>query len=233
MTSLFETHKAERRERITSAARKLIAERGYDGLTMRDLARAARVSVPTLYNLFGSKDAIIVAELQAIAGSIAAALPPVGTVGSFFARGMAGFETGMTIIEREPEFFRAAIQMFLTSPATDEVRRRVDNAFIAIMQGNLEAAKRAGQLVEWADPAIVARHMHAHHMATFLAWGLGQGDFATFRDSALSGICHLLAGITCGAFHDEVVGRLRMVQPVLSARLSHQEVPDAKSRSRD
>src|SRR5215831_10171727 len=163
--SLFETHKAERRERIAQAARALIAERGYEGLTMRDLARAARVSVPTLYNLFGSKDAIIVSELHAMAGAIAAALPPTGTTGSFFARGMAGFDAGMAIIERDPSFFRAAIHMFLTSPASDEVRRRTDEAFIAIMRSNLQAARRAGQLVDWADPDIVARHMHAQHMA--------------------------------------------------------------------
>ena len=41
--SLFDEHKAERRARILTAARKLIADRGYDGLTMRDLARASRV----------------------------------------------------------------------------------------------------------------------------------------------------------------------------------------------
>ena len=63
--SLFEEHKAERRERILIAARKLVGEGGYDGLTMRDLARAARVSVPTLYNLFGSKDQLVEAYLDA------------------------------------------------------------------------------------------------------------------------------------------------------------------------
>ena len=35
---LIDEHKAERRARILAAARTLIAQRGYDGLTMRDLA---------------------------------------------------------------------------------------------------------------------------------------------------------------------------------------------------
>lgn len=43
--SLFEEHKAERRARIIAAARALVTKHGYDGLTMRDLAAAARVSV--------------------------------------------------------------------------------------------------------------------------------------------------------------------------------------------
>jgi AcrR family transcriptional regulator len=224
MSTLFEANKAERRERIQSAARKLVAERGYEGLTMRDLAQAARVSVPTLYNLFGSKDAILIAELQTIAGAIARAMPPPGTDGSLFARGMAGFDAGMTLIEQEPAFFRATIQMFLTSKDTEPMRMRTEEAFIAIMRGNLVAAKRAGQLEDWADPELVARHMHAQHTSAFLAWGLGAIDFATFRDASLSGICHLLAGVARGGFRDEVIARLRLVQPSLSVRLANPEV---------
>lgn len=227
--SLLEDHKTERRDRICRAARKLVGERGYAGLTMRDLARAARVSVPTLYNLFGSKDAILLAELQSIAGSIARAMPAHGD--SFLARGLATWEAGMRIIEDSPELFRACIQMFLTSPTMDESRRRTEDAFIAITQANLELAKQAGQLARWADPAIVARHMHAQHMAVFLAWGLGQLDFETFRLASLSGACHLLAGVARGPFHEEVVARLQSIRPVLASQLE-QEAIHARSRDR-
>ena len=84
--SLLHEHKAERRARIGKAARQLVVERGYEGLTMRELAQKARVAVPTLYNLFGSKDAILVAELEASARVIASQLPTGGD--SFFARGL-------------------------------------------------------------------------------------------------------------------------------------------------
>ena len=53
--------KAERRSRILAAAREIIAESGYPELTMRDLARQARVTVPTIYNLIGSKEAVLFA----------------------------------------------------------------------------------------------------------------------------------------------------------------------------
>ncbi len=49
----------KRRQRILAAARKIIAEKGMDGLTTRGLAEAAGVTAPTLYNLIGDKDAII------------------------------------------------------------------------------------------------------------------------------------------------------------------------------
>jgi len=231
--SLFDEHKAERRARILAAARKLVAERGYDGLTMRDLARAARVSVPTLYNLFGSKDAILVAELETWAGRIAARLPSGGD--SFFARGMAGFEAGMQLLEEAPEMHRAIMRMAMTSPESSPMRRRAEEGFIAIMVGNLTAAKAAGQLADWAEPQIVARHMFAHHMALSLAWGMGELDMPTFRKAALSATCHLLIGVARGAFAADVEARIRELSrdPALRTFPLTTEVPDATSRSHD
>lgn len=226
--SLLDEHKAERRQRIQAAARKLVVTKGYDGLTMRDLAAAARVSVPTLYNLFGSKDAILVAELEAEAAKIAARMI-AGK--SFFQRGLAAFEGGVALIEEAPEFHRAVMRMAMTSPETAPMRRTAENAFIAIMAGNLTAAKDAGQLAAWAEPPIVARHMWGQHMACFLAWGIGELELKAYRSAALSGMCHLLAGVTRGAFADEVHEFLRklMRDPAFD---QFREVRNVTSRDR-
>src|SRR5439155_15853086 len=98
----------------------------------------------------------------------------------------------------------AVVQMIVTSSATDDMRRRIEDAFVAIMQANLTAALQAGQLADWAQPTIVARHLFTQHVAMFLAWGLGQIDFPTFRIAAYSGSCHLLAGVARGPFQAEV-----------------------------
>jgi AcrR family transcriptional regulator len=223
--SLFDDHKAERRARIGRAARTLVAKHGYAGLTMRELAQAARVAVPTLYNLFGSKDAILLAELEAHARDVASQLPRGGD--SFFARGMAAFDAGMRLVEDAPEFYRAVMQMFLTSPETADMRRRIEDGYVAIMAGNLTAAKEAGQLADWAEPPVVARHMFALYMATFLAWGVGELDLVEFRTAALSGVCHLLAGVARGPFAKDVEAKLRSNRRVQKAR----EVSRAASRS--
>ena len=225
--SLIEEHKAERRARIQAIARELVARRGYDGLTMRELAQTARVAVPTLYNLFGSKDAILVAELEAQAREIAAHLPDGRD--SFFARGMAAFETGMRLVETSPDLYRAVMQMFLTSPETAGMRRRIEDGYIAIMAGNLAAAKAAGQLVDWADPQVVAHHMFGLYMSAFLAWGVGDLDLPGFRAAALSGVCHLLAGVARGAFAADVEAKLRSLPP---PRSRSKEVSHAASRRR-
>jgi AcrR family transcriptional regulator len=51
--------KEQREYEILDAARRLLAERGYDELTMDDLAGAVGISKPTLYQHFKSKDDLI------------------------------------------------------------------------------------------------------------------------------------------------------------------------------
>jgi AcrR family transcriptional regulator len=223
--SLLDEHKAERRARIGKVARQLVVERGYEGLTMRELAQKARVAVPTLYNLFGSKDAILVAELEASARQLAAALPTTGD--SFFARGGAVFEAGMRMVEESPAFYRACMQMFLTSPETAEMRLRIEEGYIMLMASNLAAAKAAGQLADWAQPDIVARHMFAQYISVLIAWGVGDIDLPTFRVAALSGICHLLAGVARGPFAADVEATIRK----LPTQYTHPAVRSAKRRS--
>lgn len=53
--SLWETQKLERRNAVLSAARSLIAKKGYGNTTVDDIALSARLSAPTVYNYFGTK----------------------------------------------------------------------------------------------------------------------------------------------------------------------------------
>ncbi len=61
---LVAKQREERKRRILDVARKLIAEKGYDGVTMRELADLSLVSVPTLYNLFGGKNELLFAAVE-------------------------------------------------------------------------------------------------------------------------------------------------------------------------
>nr|WP_281418969.1 TetR/AcrR family transcriptional regulator [Rhizobium sp. AQ_MP] len=53
--------KAKRRDEIIAAARTLFAKNGVDATTMADIAAAAGISAPTVFNYFGSKDGVLIA----------------------------------------------------------------------------------------------------------------------------------------------------------------------------
>ena len=122
---------------------------------------------------------------------------------------MAALEASMSSILEEPAFFRAVMTMFLTSPESGDTRRRSEEGYIAIMTANLRAAHHAGQLVDYAVPEVVARHMYGQYISCFMAWAIGELDDTQFRAAATSGICHLLVGITRGPFLAETEARLK------------------------
>jgi AcrR family transcriptional regulator len=54
--------KMQTRQQIADAARILFAARGYDAVTMADIARMADVSEQTVYNFFPSKEQLVIDE---------------------------------------------------------------------------------------------------------------------------------------------------------------------------
>jgi AcrR family transcriptional regulator len=59
--------KRDQRERLRSALVELIAERGYHAVRIRDLTKLARISRPTFYGLYASKEELLLASYDEIA----------------------------------------------------------------------------------------------------------------------------------------------------------------------
>ncbi len=60
---LRDRQKARRRDEIIAVAKVLFTKAGIDATTMADIATAAEVSAPTVFNYFGSKDGILIAMI--------------------------------------------------------------------------------------------------------------------------------------------------------------------------
>jgi AcrR family transcriptional regulator len=67
MQPLIRLSSPERRQRIVEAVKAVFAERGFDGTTTRELAKAAGVSEALLYKHFPSKESLYTAMLDACA----------------------------------------------------------------------------------------------------------------------------------------------------------------------
>jgi TetR/AcrR family transcriptional regulator, cholesterol catabolism regulator len=61
---------AERRARVIDAAMTLAAKGGYDAVQMRAVAQEADVALGTLYRYFSSKDQLLLAGLEQLAGEM-------------------------------------------------------------------------------------------------------------------------------------------------------------------
>jgi AcrR family transcriptional regulator len=215
--SLHEENKAERRSRIIAAARRLIARDGYDGLNMRALADAARVSVPTLYNLFGSKHAILAAEMQEAFQSIASAFD-LKKRGDAVERAGALLQAGIKNLLAVPGYYRELVQIMLTSREPDELRRSIEDQYCALMAGNLRAGQADGELADWFDADVLARQMFFTFMMVILGWARGEVDDVGLAEVAIYGQSMLLLGVARGQTAARLVERVRRLQARINRR---------------
>lgn len=86
-SGLREQKKQATRKRISDIATRLFAERGFDAVTVEDVARAAEVSKMTVFNYFPRKEDLVVdrdAELLALVRDAMAADDPLAGLRAMF-----------------------------------------------------------------------------------------------------------------------------------------------------
>lgn len=215
--SLLTEHKAERRARILAAARTLIAAHGFEGLTMRELARASRVSVPTVYNLFGGKHAVLLAELEETFSAVARTLAGAGG-GSFVERALAICDAGNRDLLAVPAYSRELVHVFLVSEETRAVRLTMKQRYVALMADVLHDGQAAGELVPWADPAVVAARMFAHYVHALIEWAEGELDDDGFLAATELGMALMLLGLSRGRAAKMLARRIEIRQTALAPR---------------
>jgi AcrR family transcriptional regulator len=202
---------AERRERILAAAREIIATSGYPGLSMRDLARQSRVTVPTIYNLVGSKDEVLFAAVEEQTARFVAGIEeaqgasPVDHI-------LAVHESCVRELLRLPRYYRSFLMLLVTSEAAGRIRRRVAEALAGELARGIAALSRASALADWVEPNALGPLLQRNLHVASLQWASGELADARLRPVALYGACCILAGVSVGANRDELTRRAAEIQ---------------------
>jgi AcrR family transcriptional regulator len=192
-----------RRERILEAAREIIADRGYEGLTMRELAAASRVTVPTVYNLIGGKDAVLFAAVEGQTERFVRAIES-SRGGSPAAGAIAVVDASVRELLRLPRYYRTLLRLLYTSEAAEAVSREVNRALSHQFARGIEALDEAGDLATWIDRKALADRLGAHLGLASLQWAAGAYSAETLRAVALFDASTTLLGVTQGASQREL-----------------------------
>jgi AcrR family transcriptional regulator len=101
---------ADRREQLLDVGRAAFAEKGFDGVTVEELAQRAGVTKPIVYEHFGGKDGmyevLLDRELDTLMTRVAAALEAGGSR----ARVEAAADEFLRYIEEQPDGFRMLLR---------------------------------------------------------------------------------------------------------------------------
>lgn len=211
--TLFEQHKADRRQRILEQARRLVARRGFDKLTMRDLAEASRVSVPTIYNLIGGKHQVVGQLLEQMMERIAARYAE--SLGDGFVDSVMRLnDAGLDELLETPAYTKELVHFFLASSEVGELRQGINERNVAMMAALIEQAKERGLVVAWVDAVTVATAMYAHYMAALIGWSKGDLESDELRNATRVGAALVLMGVALGHARDALEQLVRQTEPI-------------------
>jgi len=160
---------AAARDRLYATAIQLIATRGYEETTLREIAREAGVSVGLLYRYFPGKQAVVIAlydQLSADYARQATAMPS----GKWRDRFIFALKTSLQVLERQRVSLRALTPVLVGDPAegifsanTAFSRLRVQRVFEQAVLGSVDAPKQP--LAE-----ALGRLLYLVHLAVLLWW---------------------------------------------------------------
>ncbi len=189
----------QRETSILQAARQELTEKGYDGVTMNALADKAGVVKKTLYNLYGSKDDLLLAAISEVidgyrgeARSVRRGIPAI----------VASRAAANRQIVATPEYAEAMTKALVQADAGHPLIRVLLRDAVANHVAHLEAARTAGELEPGIDIPELAEQLASQGWGLILLWMKGLVAVDEFASRSLRGLLMLLLAATRGARHE-------------------------------
>ncbi len=204
--SLLAEQMSERRERILQSAREIIGEHGFEGLTMRELAQSAGVTVPTIYNLIGSKDKVLVA---AVAEQTERFLRGIERAAGDV---MAIVDANVRELLRMPRYYRSLLRLMLTSAAAAPALQNVADALRGQLRSALGELAEEGGIEDWVDLDALQEQIQATLWVTSLNWANRQIQSEELAGRTAYGTALLMLAVTRGESRDEFARLVRASQ---------------------
>ena len=198
----------QRRENILSAARRLIAERGYEGVTMRDLARESGVAPKTLYHQFESKEKLL---RTAVEERFRHAYQTIDD-----AHIDKGIDRLYYIVETVADTTRK--NLAYAQALAPILSERSSSQFAAIRMSTYRKAIRQiyeeDDFVDWIDVELMTALIYRQVNPLYVSWLNEHGARATL-DVTRMDISLILGAVTTGYTHRTVMQMVRRLQPRL------------------
>ena len=202
-----------RRDAILGEAQRVIGEQGFEALNLRALADAASVTVPTIYNLIGNKDAVLMALFERAVVRIEAQLENFETSPALD-QAEAVVIQSTNIFGADENFYRAALI------AGEQVRypadKQADASWIDMRSTQMaanacRAGLREGLLLGRIDSDLLGAQMYALYRASLHDWIYQSIGIADFRRDALRGFYVCLAADATDDFHKQLMRKIEIL----------------------
>ena len=202
-------NKIKRRENILSVARNMISSDGIDEFTLKKLASAAQVTVPTIHNLIGKKSQVFQQLVEDTVLRIEQTLfsmdgyDPIVAVETFVDR-------LMKLYSKDPDFYKAAyvagehIKLFEHELPTGIFSKSLDLAIKVCKDAQVH-----GYLNGHIDAISLAHQLFACQRLARQDWVNGYIDLKAYRVQILLGMYIVLAADATTELHARLLEKIQ------------------------
>ncbi len=197
---------AERRIRILTEALSLILDKGIDDFTVKELSLRAEVAEKTLYNTFGSKDAIIARAfdhfLEDQGRRMQEADPTdIDDIADKLAVRAADFF-------RQPEWARASNYLYFSFNSGEHTYRSLRDMALIYLRPFLKTHLDTEALSPWVPTEIIEMQLANIAHGVVHDWLMGRiGDDQAPR-ALVFGLLSIMMSVTRGTLHQAIHKRL-------------------------
>lgn len=153
-----EGRNAERRERLMAAGLEAFGTRGYQGTTIEQLCTSANVATRSFYEIFGTREALLIALHDDInARALVAVVEALeGAADDLHERAVTAFTAYLDVITADPRWVRITLRETVgASPATYAARRQAVGRFADFLHAELDRLAAAG-VIPQRDHSLTA-----------------------------------------------------------------------------
>jgi len=201
----------ERRRRILSEARKLIADVGIAGFNVRDLCARAHIAQKTLYNAFGSKENVISMAIRQYLADFMDRVAFTHDQGSVQGRLERYVKVHSRNIQIRP--YTTAIMAVYNSPTADPgIRGAIREVAEAALRPYANTVAQRRNFATGLDPERYVQMSVTTQYAVLTDWCVGEIPDEGLVDRMCEMFLVILEGATVGATRKEAGDWLRQVR---------------------
>lgn len=199
-----QANKELRRQKILDISRDLIATRGLDDFTLKELATKAGVSLPTVHNLFGKKFDIFTELCSEMVDRVNEVLS-ASELADPIEASEAFIDSLLALFRQDEAFYRAA---FVAGEKTGLFEHDPKSGIFAkslqISVSLCQKAHESGYLEGNINSHCLGEHLFASQRLARQDWVAGYIDLERYRSQVLIGMCLTFASDASPKFRDRL-----------------------------
>ena len=200
-----------RRHRILSVTRDMVADYGYEGMVMSQVAERAEVSPTTLYNLYNTKDELLLEALRDLMVSNYQKVGEMSEVAPGWKYLVKITELGAALRAAEPAYADAITDALLRSVPGDALTELLMQTVKQDFFHALTKMAERGELIQEIDLEHFATIMLGNYWSTSLLINKGVLEMSKMKMSLVINMLSLLISVSLGEVKDEMEDALAAI----------------------